>query len=147
MIEKRCPRCKLILLIDNFTKNPKRKDGLQAYCIECMRKYRLEHYYKNKQQYYDRNTKTNNKLRDLRDFLKLNAKCNICGIEYPNEPYLFEFDQIIRKEIYDNLGTTIEPLAGAVEKTLTHIGLYTVGGAAIGLILGILTVRFSRRGR
>lgn len=51
------------------------------------------------------------------------------------------------KEIYDNLGTTIEPLAGAIEKTLTHIGLYMAGGAAIGLILGILTVRFSRRGR
>ena len=51
------------------------------------------------------------------------------------------------KEIYDNLGTTIEPLAGAVEKTLTHMGLYTVGGAVMGLILGVLAVRFSQRGR
>lgn len=91
---KFCPRCKESLEFIMFSSNPSRKDRLQVYCIECMKLYRKEHYYKNKSQYYDRNNKTNKILADYRDSFKLNAKCSNCGIEYPNEPYLFEFDHL-----------------------------------------------------
>ncbi len=82
----------------------------------------------------------------MRIFLMLIGAAGGLIYGYATRPTVL-FVRLGWKEIYNNLGTTIEPLAGAVEKSLTHLGLYTVGGAGIGLILGILTVRFSRRGR
>jgi hypothetical protein len=91
---KYCPRCKENLDIDKFTKNPSRKDGLQHYCRECLKLYRKEHYNKVPQQYKDRAIKARQKLKEFYNSLKQDAKCSQCGVEYPNEPYLFDFDHI-----------------------------------------------------
>lgn len=97
-MNKTCTRCKYTLSIDMFSPNKSRKDGFQHYCIECMKEYRREHYRNNKQQYYDRKNKTDKILRQYRNDIKLNAICASCGIDYPNEPYLFEFDHLSSSE-------------------------------------------------
>lgn len=94
MNTKYCPRCEETLSTKKFTRNPSRKDGLQSYCRECLKLYRKEDYYKNPQQYKDRATKAKEKLKEFYNSLKNEAKCNKCGAEYPDEPYLFDFDHL-----------------------------------------------------
>ncbi len=88
---KYCKRCDQTLSVDQFTKASKRYDGLQSYCSDCMKKYRIEHYKTNKQAHYDRNKKTQAILRDFVLSIK-NNPCMDCGIGYPDEPWLMEFD-------------------------------------------------------
>ena len=96
METKYCKRCDQTLSVDKFTKSSGRYDGLQAYCSECMKLYRREHYYKNKQPYLDR-AKKNNLIyfakiqRWIADY-KDDVGCELCGVKYPGEPWLLEFD-------------------------------------------------------
>ena len=96
-MEKYCPRCEQTLSTDKFTKSAGRYDGLQAYCRECMKAYRLEHYRSNKQQYYNRNLKTEAKLREYVLEIKKNP-CMDCGITYQDEPWLMEFDHRVASD-------------------------------------------------
>jgi hypothetical protein len=53
------------------------------------REARLRHYYKNKEQYYARNSIRKAQLRELINELK-NVPCKDCGNSYP--PYIMQFD-------------------------------------------------------
>ena len=58
-----------------------------------MKKYRREHYSANKEQYYARNAKTKQQIKEI----IWNAKkdpCVDCGSCYPDEPWLIEFDHL-----------------------------------------------------
>lgn len=88
---KFCPRCTEIKSVDLFTKSASRKDGLQAYCSECMKAYRIEHYRSNKKQYYDRNEKTRQKIREI-IWESKSGPCLDCGESYPSEPWVMDFD-------------------------------------------------------
>lgn len=76
---KTCCMCKQDLDISNFKSNSKRKDGLQAQCIECQKHYRRQHYLDNKQKYVDKAAKLNKKRR--LDFLEIKKqyRCISCG--------------------------------------------------------------------
>lgn len=91
--EKYCKRCDQTLPVDSFTPSKARYDGLQNYCRECMKKYRIEHYRANKEQYQNRNNKTYARLRDMVLDLKA-GPCVDCGVRYPGEPWLLEFDHL-----------------------------------------------------
>ena len=94
---KFCNRCKQDLNNDKFSANKSTKDGLQKYCIECMKAYRREHYQNNKKQYKDRNVKTNTEIINI--ILKYKSEgCVDCKNRFPGEPWLLEFDHIDNKK-------------------------------------------------
>lgn len=55
---------------------------------------RREHYRNNKQQYFDRNDKNRAILRQYVLDLKNVTPCFDCGIIYPGEPWLTEYDHV-----------------------------------------------------
>lgn len=91
---KHCGKCDSNRPLSDFAKSNSRKDGLQNYCKGCMISYRKDHYESNKNQYQVRNKKTSSKLRDLVLCIKNQLPCADCGVRYPNEPWLFEFDHL-----------------------------------------------------
>lgn len=99
---KYCKRCDQVLPVDLFTKSAARYDGLQTYCQECMKKYRIEHYQNNKQQYKDRNQKQWSSLREYVLEVK-NGPCADCNVTYPGEPWLMEFDHRIPESKSGNI--------------------------------------------
>lgn len=101
MDTKWCNRCEQTLSKSMFTESKSRYDGLQAYCQECMKAYRIEHYQKNKVQYVNRNKKYTVAIKEYIIELK-KAPCMDCGLEYPDEPWLLEFDH---READDKLRT------------------------------------------
>lgn len=117
--EKYCPRCKKELNIKRFSRSKNRYDGLQAYCIECMKLYRIEHYQANRQQYYDRNLRTNQKIRQIVIDIKNNNSCKDCGIKYLNEPWLFEFDHLKEEGKVSEISRLEK--SGSIKKLLNEI--------------------------
>lgn len=69
-----------------------------------MNAYRLEHYYANKQQYYDRNNKTAAVLTYRIQRMRAEGICVDCGITYPDEPWMMEFDHLEGHEKISNVG-------------------------------------------
>ena len=94
MDTKYCKRCDETLLVSEFTQSASRYDGLQAYCKNCMKEYRKEHYRANKKQYYDRNEKSKAKARQYVLDIKNTTACKDCGVVYKDEPWLVEFDHL-----------------------------------------------------
>jgi hypothetical protein len=92
MKTKYCKRCDNKVDVKLFTKCASRYDGLQPYCKECMKLYRIEHYRKNKPAHYKRNQKSHEKLRQIILDVKNTGSCYDCKQRYPNEPWLLEFD-------------------------------------------------------
>jgi len=91
---KYCKRCDLTLSTEKFTKSSARYDGLQTYCRECMKKYRIEYYSRNKQSHYDRNKKSQAQARQYVLDIKNSNPCSDCGCYYKDEPWLLEFDHL-----------------------------------------------------
>jgi hypothetical protein len=58
------------------------------------RESRRKHYYKNKQQYYDRNQKKIAQLRQYVLDIKNSSSCADCDNSFPDEPWLLEFDHV-----------------------------------------------------
>lgn len=90
MSSKFCKKCDSDLPVADFSKSAERKGGLQLYCRKCMSLY----YVKDKQRSADRN-KARKKLVKLwvRDYKQSNP-CVDCGVNYPDEPWLLEFDHL-----------------------------------------------------
>jgi hypothetical protein len=88
-MNKYCPRCKNTLNKKLFTEAKSRKDGLQAYCRECMKLYRIEHYRSNKQPYIDRAKAIRLELMSYLQRAKDNP-CKDCNKNYPY--YVMDFD-------------------------------------------------------
>jgi hypothetical protein len=107
MNTKYCPKCQQTLPLDLFGVNRSRSDGKQPACIECMRQYRRAHYKNNKQPYHDRARALEAKLRAIVLERKDNP-CERCGIEYPGEPWLMEFDHREQVDKDDCIGKMIK---------------------------------------
>lgn len=89
--EKFCPRCNQILDISLFTAALGRYDGVQAYCRECMKAYRLESYRKYPEKQRIRNEKTKDRLRIIYREMK-SVPCTDCRVQYPF--WIMQFDHI-----------------------------------------------------
>ena len=59
---------------------------------------RLRHYYKNKEQYLERNKVARANIKDLVDSYK-NKPCVDCGVSYP--PYIMQFDHVNQDKEYN----------------------------------------------
>jgi hypothetical protein len=88
---KRCPRCCQEKPRAEFTSNVSRDDGLQVYCLSCMRAYRREHYKNNKGPYIERARRQG---RNVREIVKRTKQafgiCLDCRQEWPW--YVLQYD-------------------------------------------------------
>lgn len=98
---KYCARCTRTLELDRFTKSVSRYDGLQPYCQECMKAYRIEYYNRNKPSHIERNKKSEARLREYVLEIK-RGNCLDCSVSFPEEPWLMEFDH---RDPYEKSGS------------------------------------------
>lgn len=96
---KKCGVCKKDKPIDQFSRNPTKKDGRQYQCRDCQKKYRESHYKKNRQKYIDKAAKWRfEQKRKLYEYL--NGKvCKDCG---ESDVIVLEFDHLRDKDF--NIG-------------------------------------------
>lgn len=86
---KICGKCREQKKLSAFSKNRKRKDGLQSECKSCRSIYLKEHYQKNKSLYIkSAKLGRQNLITWYRE--KKNKPCVDCGIQYPY--YVMDFD-------------------------------------------------------
>lgn len=79
MESKLCNKCGEIKPISDFGKNKSKKDGLQAYCKECTKIYRHNHYIKNREVYIEQAKRRKEQGRmDLNNY-KSKLVCSKCG--------------------------------------------------------------------
>lgn len=121
-MKKRCPRCKMLLNIDEF--NWKIKDIKRAsHCKKCSRKYIREHYYKNKKYYLKKARIRNSKLKEqayeyICSYFKIHP-CIDCG---EKDILVLEFDHIDRSSKSADISyiiknnNTLEKLKREIEK-------------------------------
>ena len=80
MTTKICSRCDTEKSLDSFGSNRSTKDGLQAYCKECVSSYRLKDKYGITLEDYDRM------------FDEQGGSCAVCGTEDPGRKGRFHVD-------------------------------------------------------
>lgn len=79
--------------------------------IEKLREYRRKYYYKNKLSHYERNKKTNEKIKLFFKNYKENLKCSFCE---ENEPCCLDFHHLNPKEKEFNV--SILTIYGSIKK-------------------------------
>lgn len=75
---KQCGKCQIEKEDTEFVFKNKKLDIRQSVCKMCQRKYKLKHYYSNKQAHYERNSKTRVLIKNYIDSIKI-AGCSICN--------------------------------------------------------------------
>lgn len=83
MKKKKCCNCKEELDVGKFKTRKGSSDGLQSQCIECQKKYRREHYLKNKQKYIDKSAVYRNDFICWWKEYKKQFCCSECGESHP----------------------------------------------------------------
>ena len=72
MTTKICTTCKIKKSLDNFAKNPQKKDGLNYKCKKCQNTYLKQHYQNNKHYYINKAKESKRKTKNtIRARLKL----------------------------------------------------------------------------
>lgn len=74
-----CKKCNKDKKEEDFVFRNKIKGIKHSICKDCQKEYKRKHYYNNKDQYYTRNIKTNNKINDYIIKYKQTHPCIICG--------------------------------------------------------------------
>jgi hypothetical protein len=95
MKKKFCNKCKKDKSVDDFHKNPTKKDGLQSMCKECRKNYHREHYLKNKEKYIKNTQNYKNIIIEWFINEKKKLKCKKCG---ENKFWLLDFHHRESKE-------------------------------------------------
>jgi len=91
---KECPVCHRSDV--EFSKNKKRKDGLQVQCKECKSKTDAKHYAENKKKQFDRVKVRRKEIRQtVFDYMKTHP-CIDCG---ETDPIVLEFDHLDSKKM------------------------------------------------
>ena len=92
--KKKCSRCKLYLLKENFSKNPKRSDGLDNNCKDCCKKKYAEMKNKDKVVFEEKKCTKCNILKDSGEFYNRagsvdgkSAECKECSIDMYNDRF------------------------------------------------------------
>jgi len=115
---KYCPGCDKTLSLELFGANNSRSDGKQHACKECMKEKRRIAYNNNKRPYVDRARALESQmLAIVRE--KKNVPCQRCGIEYPGEPWLMEFDHRDQAEKDKVIGQMVK--TGSMARLLAEI--------------------------
>jgi hypothetical protein len=83
MLTKTCCGCKKRRGVRFFKSHSKRLDGLQSQCIDCQKKYRRQHYLKNRQKYIDKAKKLKEESRSWYNEYKNTLKCSTCPENHP----------------------------------------------------------------
>jgi hypothetical protein len=89
---KICTCCKKIKPLENFYWRNKSKKQKHSYCSLCQNERSKRNYLSNVEKYKTKAKKAAKKARDFVNDIKSNSSCFDCGISYPNEPWLFDFD-------------------------------------------------------
>lgn len=92
MNSKKCGRCGEEKSLDEFNKSSVKKDGLATVCRLCNREYLKNHYYSNKEYYYQKSKNTRRAYRERISKLKENTPCSDCGNKFP--PICMDYDHI-----------------------------------------------------
>jgi hypothetical protein len=121
---KACPKCQVTKPLSAFSRNIRRTDGVQSYCIECRREYMKRHYARNVAKYRLRAGRRNEQRREaVRRIIReaKNRPCSDCGVQYP--VYVMDFDHRDGGEKRFNIGRdalggrcTVEALRDEIEK-------------------------------
>jgi hypothetical protein len=95
MNEKKCSRCGLIKILDNFYKNKNHRDGLSSYCKECNALYVHERYEITKEEHKHTVRKRANRVKEelrvkMMEYLSVHP-CVDCG---EGDPIVLEFDHV-----------------------------------------------------
>lgn len=78
-MEKKCNQCNEIKLFKEFSKNSRKKDGLQIICKKCIAENNKNYYELNKKQFLLRNNKHSQNKRKFLIDLKVTKKCQKCS--------------------------------------------------------------------
>ena len=79
METKVCNKCGKEKPISEFSKNSRKRDGLQTACKECMAEYNRLHYQKNKEIYSAKAKENVQNIREYIHSIKSQLKCSVCG--------------------------------------------------------------------
>lgn len=79
METKVCNKCGKEKPISEFSRNSRKKDGLQTACKECMAEYNRLHYQRNKEIYSAKAKENVQNIREYIQSIKSQLKCSICG--------------------------------------------------------------------
>lgn len=80
-MKKYCKFCDTSKDIEEFHKNPRKKDGLADRCKLCRKEYHKEHYNRNKKVYIDKASEYRRVVNKWFEDYKKDLKCEICGEE------------------------------------------------------------------
>jgi len=83
MKTKQCCGCKKKLPLTQFKQNKAKTDGLQSQCVECQKRYRRQHYLKNRQKYIDKAHGWRNNIQKWWKEYKATFVCKECGESHP----------------------------------------------------------------
>jgi hypothetical protein len=103
---KHCPKCKEEKDPQEFSKNRKRKDGLQTECKMCRAIYLKDHYGKNKSKYKSSALRSKMRNRKFVQESKHMMPCKDCKVRYPY--YVMDYDHRDPKEKYGNIGFLVK---------------------------------------
>lgn len=78
-----CSKCKIDKDESEFPYKNKERGIRSTVCKECQKEYRLKYYYNNKQSHYERNKRTEVKIKKFYEEYKLSHPCIICGESAP----------------------------------------------------------------
>lgn len=99
METKKCGKCKEVKIVDDFYKNPAKKDGLATMCKSCQSKYQKQWYIRNRKKHQENAGKNHKKRQEERtkfvyEYLKFHP-CVDCG---ETDPVVLHFDHVRGKK-------------------------------------------------
>lgn len=74
-----CKKCKIDKPEEDFPYKNKSLNKRSCVCKKCQKEYKRKYYYLHKQSHYDRNKKTEERIKKFILFYKENHPCIICG--------------------------------------------------------------------
>jgi hypothetical protein len=92
---KKCGKCSKIKPLEDFHKNPTKKDGVQSMCKKCRKEYHRDHYLRNTNVY---KAKANNHRKRNRDYIQDIKKQSICSSCSEDRWYVLDFHHLGDKE-------------------------------------------------
>jgi len=114
---KTCGKCKQKKYLSEFADNKEKNDGKQYQCRQCQKKYRSDHYKKNKKKIIGQIKKRKIFIRDYVWSIKCKSSCADCG---ESDPVVLEFDHLGVKNFSIALAATngysIEKINSEIEK-------------------------------